>query len=1193
MKHLILTVLLTSLSGIGFAQQEKIPFEKYGVAEGLPEEYVADLIQDDKGFVWAATQNGLVKYDGYQFKTYKVSSDTSQTTQLQILNLIGGLLKTRDGKIWMGGYTFSRFTLASFDPASEQFRNYNYQVAKGNRFGASLLGLEDSRQNIWFADLAEDKGNKYKVNISRLNQTDFSIKIYPDLMILNYTVPSLNGITAMLDSSFWILDAQYNLKKWNPDSDGFEIIIQGGKSLTAAGNPDTIKWITKSGNNRLLFNGDHTVWVYDSQKQQVIRIYENPKGILAGNIIAAAEDETGLYWLMHKGGNLTQIQPETGSFQTFVYGKGQLAFPEAPETISDALIISHQNKNGIWFQSYESAQGKSFFFYYDLRTENFSFYNNNIHSSGNGMPARIFTPYNFMEDETGLLWLHARPGMYKQAPKKRQLELYRHHLNGSGSLPSDTIHYLFEDSKKRFWVGTLNGLALYQPALNNFLTFRHDQHNSATISHNTITAIVEDGDGNIWVGTANGLNLWQESTKTFKRFFYSPEKTFNCLVLYSDKKQRLWLSVRNKGIYVLKKSTGEILKTYMPDTNNPTALSSTAISTIYQDSNDNIWLGSYSRLNTQAGLFRLNKTEDGFFHYHSNPDLTGSISDKVIFFIAEDGKKRLWIGANVGLNLYDPVKDCFTVFISNTMNCLTGFCIDKSGEPWFGTYSGSGLVYYDMQKKIINAYGESQGLLHNDISLYADCRITVDDFGRFWIPTQRGLSVFDPESKLFVSYFEKDGFQPYDIGYITTKTSNGDVWIGGFKGLNRIVPAELMKKNTTLPSVVITKVTINNSENSIPDGNIFKKSVAYTDDFELKHWQKDISFDFVALHYLRPEDNQYSWKLENYDKEWAVPSKERKASYTNLSPGNYVFKVKASNADGIWNEEGVSIAMTILPPWWQTWWAYLIYVLLILAALRSYSIWRERHLRKEKERLQAKVEERTIELKKSLEEIKSTQAQLIHSEKMASLGALTAGIAHEIQNPLNFVNNFSEISNELISELKSKKEKALMNIEIGQVEIEKDEITEDEILNSVSLNLEKILHHGKRADAIVKGMLLHSRGSNGHREPTDINALCDEYLRLSYHGFRAKDKSFNADFKTEFEPDLPKIHVVPQDIGRVLLNLINNAFYAVHVETQHVRLYNEQFKNRITNLWLWLLQNIWEPTWKFMLRIMDQASLKN
>ncbi len=174
-------------------------------------------------------------------------------------------------------------------------------------------------------------------------------------------------------------------------------------------------------------------------------------------------------------------------------------------------------------------------------------------------------------------------------------------------------------------------------------------------------------------------------------------------------------------------------------------------------------------------------------------------------------------------------------------------------------------------------------------------------------------------------------------------------------------------------------------------------------------------------------------------------------------------------------------------------------------------------------------------LESTLTNLKSTQAQLIQSEKMASLGELTAGIAHEIQNPLNFVNNFSEVSNELIVEVEEERAK---NPE------SRDENLVSEILSDIKQNLEKINHHGKRASDIVKGMLQHSRTSNGIKEPTDINALTDEYLRLSYHGLRAKDKSFNADFKTEFDPNLPKINIIPQDIGRVLLNLINNAFYA-------------------------------------------------
>jgi signal transduction histidine kinase len=184
------------------------------------------------------------------------------------------------------------------------------------------------------------------------------------------------------------------------------------------------------------------------------------------------------------------------------------------------------------------------------------------------------------------------------------------------------------------------------------------------------------------------------------------------------------------------------------------------------------------------------------------------------------------------------------------------------------------------------------------------------------------------------------------------------------------------------------------------------------------------------------------------------------------------------------------------------------------------------------------VEESNDALQKSLEELKATQQQLIQSEKMASLGELTAGIAHEIQNPLNFVNNFSEVSNELLDEMKNE-------LAIGNRQSAID------IAGDVKQNLEKIIHHGRRADSIVKGMLQHSRTSSGQKELTDINALCDEYLRLAFHGLRAKDKSFNAAMKTDYDDSIGLIKIIPQDVGRVLLNLINNAFYAVTEKKNH------------------------------------------
>ena len=282
-----------------------------------------------------------------------------------------------------------------------------------------------------------------------------------------------------------------------------------------------------------------------------------------------------------------------------------------------------------------------------------------------------------------------------------------------------------------------------------------------------------------------------------------------------------------------------------------------------------------------------------------------------------------------------------------------------------------------------------------------------------------------------------------------------------------------------------------------------------------------------------------SYKLENYDADWHQTGMGDQVSYFKVPPGEYSFRIKNLNSlTGITLEK--SIDVIISPPWWTTWWAYTSYGLIFVGGMFLTDRFQRKRLlqkaeaeAKEKELAQAKeIKKAYDELEMAHADLKATQNQLIHSEKMASLGELTAGIAHEIQNPLNFVNNFSEVSEELLEEMKEE-------IESGNKE---DAL---QIVQDLTQNLGKINHHGQRASSIVKGMLQHSRASSDEKQLTDINALADEYLRLAYHGLRAKDKSFNANYTTELAEGLPEINVVPQDIGRVLLNLINNAFQAV------------------------------------------------
>jgi signal transduction histidine kinase len=446
---------------------------------------------------------------------------------------------------------------------------------------------------------------------------------------------------------------------------------------------------------------------------------------------------------------------------------------------------------------------------------------------------------------------------------------------------------------------------------------------------------------------------------------------------------------------------------------------------------------------------------------------------------------------------------------------------------WIATQTS--LLRLDPETEKIKKYDQKDGIPSNQINALIE-----DLQGNLWISTSGGLSRLnkeDPEDNWnFVNFDTRDGLPSSSSGKAIWISSDGEIVVGSNDGITSFYPGE---SNEVKPDIIIQDIKI--SDVSLKtDSAVVKpgKSIPNLDKLYLSYKQNNISFEFAALHFSRPAKNKIIYKLEGFNDNW-ISTDRNFASYTNLSPGEYIFRVKGSNGDGIWNEEGKSLRIIISPPWWKTAWAYISYGILFLLIVfgidrfqRKRILEKQRSIAKDKELVQAR------EIEKAYHELKITQTQLIQSEKMASLGELTAGIAHEIQNPLNFVNNFSEVNKELISEMNDE-------IAVGNWQLAK------EISLDIEQNLEKINHHGKRADAIVKGMLQHSRSSNGIKEPTDINVLVDEYLRLAYHGLRAKDKDFNAAMKTDFDETIGKIDIIPQDIGRVILNLITNAFYAV------------------------------------------------
>jgi signal transduction histidine kinase len=402
-----------------------------------------------------------------------------------------------------------------------------------------------------------------------------------------------------------------------------------------------------------------------------------------------------------------------------------------------------------------------------------------------------------------------------------------------------------------------------------------------------------------------------------------------------------------------------------------------------------------------------------------------------------------------------------------------------------------------------------------------------------------------------------------------SQADSGFIWAGTGDKVIRFDPAAIVK-NTRPPAVFIRSVSIGESsinwyginkiyEDSLliirQEAMVFGKLLSAKVRDSLYEKFSDISFDSITPFYQVPQNLvlpyrhnrviidygaietnrpfmvRYQYLMEGYDNEWSPVTDKMSASYGNLSEGNYTFKLKAMSPEGVWSEP-IAYNFKVLPPWYRSWWAYGFYALAIISVITIYVRMRTKSLMRQKLHLEDKVNLRTAQLEQSISNLKATQAQLIQSEKMASLGELTAGIAHEIQNPLNFINNFSELNKELLTELKDE----IVNGNFAEVAA----IAEDVIENQ-----EKIGDHGKRADAIVKGMLQHSRTSTGVKEPTNINVLTDEYFRLAFQGMRARDKNFTATTETDFDENIGQVNIIPQDIGRVLLNLFNNAFYAL------------------------------------------------
>ena len=574
---------------------------------------------------------------------------------------------------------------------------------------------------------------------------------------------------------------------------------------------------------------------------------------------------------------------------------------------------------------------------------------------------------SFLEDQNGVLWvsLAGGPPYYTSIAKVNQdegtIKVYPYVDNDDRGLAWSWATFIFQDKSGIYWVGTSRGLDKLDPLCQQFKLYQ--QYTNLKYSqYNNIYALVKDSSA-IWLGTdGKGLIEYNLQTKKFeiiKPLGFPEDLSIYCILQIEENNLLLGTPI---GLYHYNKTKNEchlILDLPLPKGNG-----GSEISCIIQASTDEIWVSFHG-----GGFMLYNLKTKKQIHYRNDESNPASLcSDQVnVMFI--DSKGTLWVGTADGVNVFggvsgkgldrfNPETSTFTHFVHSdedptSLSNDNVICIneDKNGFLWVGTRTG-GLNKFDTKTGKFKVYTTNEGMQSNFITA-----IEVDDSNKIWASSfTNGIACLNQETGELKLFDLSNGLQNLRFNrHGSFQSADGEIFFSGVSGFNSFYPLKL-KFNQQAPTLLITGIKINNAP------YFADTSIADVRQLELKYNQSELQFNFAALNFSQTGKNQYAYQLEGYDKNWSTPGLSRTAKYTNLDPGDYLFKVKACNNDGVWNETGVSIRITILPPWWKTWWAYIIYFCLISGSIWYYIKWRERVLKARQKVLEKTVQERTADL---------------------------------------------------------------------------------------------------------------------------------------------------------------------------------------------------------------------------------------